>query len=65
MSDEIVLKTPNEELAVVVAKALKDAELVINTREADIVKKLTTGTAKAEDWNRWIEEALDVKHKQA
>lgn len=65
MSDETVVATPNEELAVVIAKALTNASLIDNSRQADVIKKLTAGTAKAEDWNRWIEEVLDVESKQA
>jgi hypothetical protein len=46
--------TPNERLAEIVAGALAIAGLVSSTRIEDLKRKLTAGTAKAEDWKHWI-----------
>jgi hypothetical protein len=50
-------RTPNERLAEIVADALVKAGLVSSARLEDLRRKLTAGTAKAEDWSHWIESA--------
>ncbi|MGH9935191.1 MAG: hypothetical protein ACREAM_03040 [Blastocatellia bacterium] len=49
--------TPNERLAEIVAEALIVADLIQSSRSEDLKRKLTAGTAKAEDWSHWIENA--------
>jgi hypothetical protein len=51
------LHTPNERLAEIIAGALVKAGLVPPARIEDLKRKLAAGTAKAEDWNNWIESA--------
>ena len=47
-------RTPNERLAEIVADALLSAGLIQSAGLEDLKRKLATGAAKAEDWNRWI-----------
>jgi len=50
-------RTPNEQLAEIVANALVNAGLISSARLEDLKRKLAAGTAKAEDWSHWIESA--------
>lgn len=49
--------TPNERLAEIIADALIEAGLVSSSELEELKRKLVSGTAKAEDWSRWVERA--------
>ncbi len=50
-------RSPNEQLAEIVADALVNSGLIQASRRDDLRRKLAAGTAKAEDWSHWIEGA--------
>ena len=51
--------TPNEELAISVARELVAKGFVLEKKHDDIVRKLKSGTATSEDWKLYIEVALE------
>ncbi len=57
MSEETPID-PAHTLAEEVVKKLIDEGLVSSGKRAEILGKLTAGTAKAEDWGLWTELAL-------
>ena len=57
MSSTLDTRAPNERLAAVVADALIKAGSIQSARLEELKRKLTAGTAKAEDWSHWIESA--------
>lgn len=60
------LKVPNDILAEEISKALLEASLIPENREADLESKLKSGGLNQEDWHLWIDEATnsqDAKEK--
>ena len=56
-------KTPNEELADLMAAALNNAGLITERKIPEITQKVASGSAKQEDWLGWIEQGIDQKAK--
>ena len=52
-------KDPARTLADNIIENLMDAGLVSQAKKAEILAKLTAGTARAEDWGLWTELALE------
>jgi hypothetical protein len=54
-------ESPNSVLAHAIVEGLKGNSL-IHPDDADVIlNKLETGSAKAADWNRWVERILDER----
>lgn len=51
-------KDPAQTLAERIVERLIDEGLATQAKKAEILAKLTAGTAKAEDWGLWTELAL-------
>jgi len=64
MPDEVVEKTPNQELAEQVRNALLDAGLILDSRKAEVLQKLTAGNAASEDWNLWVDMATAPEQEE-
>lgn len=58
-------KTPNEELAARVAAQLVEAGLIPQGKLSDVCTKLADGSARQDNWQVWIEMAIDRKAKEA
>jgi len=56
-------KTPNEELADLIAAELQKAGLITDRKVEEIASKVATGGARQDDWLGWIEQAIDQKAK--
>lgn len=54
-------KSPNEALAERIVAQLIEAGLVLPSNAAEIGVKVATGKARIEDWQGWIEQAIDKK----
>lgn len=54
-------ESPNSVLAHAIVDELKGKALVHPDDADAILNKLETGSAKAADWNRWVERILDEK----
>ena len=52
-------RTPDEQLAERIARALATDGLIANGKSADVRRKLAAGTAKAADWKAWASQGLD------
>jgi len=46
---------PNEILASEVLQSLKESNLIPANKEAEVLKKLISGTATQQDWRLWID----------
>jgi len=56
-------KSPNEELADLVVVELLKAGLIVDRKSEEIKSKVTAGTARQDDWQVWIEQAIDQRAK--
>lgn len=54
---ESTLPQPNEILASEVLQSLKESNLIPANKEAEVLKKLISGTATQQDWRLWIDMA--------
>jgi hypothetical protein len=52
---ELTSPQPNEILASEVLQSLKESNLVPENKEAEVLKKLISGTATQQDWRLWID----------
>lgn len=59
------LKSPNEELAALITAKLIEVGLVTQLKQSEVGTKLANGSARQEDWQLWIELAIDQKAKEA
>jgi hypothetical protein len=52
---ESISPQPNEILASEVLQSLKESNLIPANKEAEVLKKLISGTATQQDWRLWID----------
>ena len=58
-------KTPNEELAALVAAQLVEAGLIPQRKLPEMRTKLAEGSARQDDWQVWIKMGIDQRPKEA
>ena len=58
-------KTPNEELAALVAAQLVDAGFIPGRKLSEVITKLADGSARQDDWQVWIELGIGQNAKEA
>ncbi len=58
-------KTPNEELATLIVAQLVEAGLLPQGKKSEVLTKVANGSARQDDWQVWIEMAIDQKAKEA
>ena len=58
-------KTPNEELGALIAAQLVEVGLIPKSKLSEVTTKLADGSAKQDNWQVWIEMAIDQKAKEA
>lgn len=58
-------QTPTQQLADEITSALVDAGLIEAKRKNDLVKKITAGNIKSDDWSLLVERAIEVAGKES
>lgn len=57
-------RTPDEELADLICEKLQAADLIPSNRQTAVNKKLASGTANRDDWQLWVDMAINRKNKE-
>lgn len=50
--------SPDEELAALIARRLIEAGLIEADRRDEVIERIASGKARAEDWRLWVDVAL-------
>jgi len=56
---EVIVMTPDQQLAAMIVEELLVQNLVVQDDANDVRDLLAEGTASPEDWNSWVEAAIE------